>query len=211
MYCFTMPCSNASVEVSYAGKLNANQYTWFVGQEWGTWGTTAAFETKEWSGVDHIGSLEVTKIINGKLFKEFNIKSMSLYKKGSVTTNKVNSRAELKENGDYYIEKDNTTGLPTLYVYLAGPGMVAVDIEVKDDQNCDIFNHEEAGKQFLLYAGQACGKSRGVVTATLTDAGVEQMKENAEQECMPYIQRWFTCSYLPAEIYRIRRQMDGFL
>lgn len=28
---------------------------------------------------------------------------------------------------------------------------------------------------------------------------------------MPYIQRWFTCSYLPAEIYRIRWQMDRLL
>ena len=66
----------------------------------------------------------MTNIISGKLFKEFNIKSMSLYKKGSVTPKKVNSRAELKMNGDYYIEKDNTTGLPTLYVYLDGPGML---------------------------------------------------------------------------------------
>ncbi len=48
VYCFTMPCSNASVQVSYAENMNAYQYTWFVGQEWGTWGTTAAFETKEW-------------------------------------------------------------------------------------------------------------------------------------------------------------------
>ena len=38
-----------------------------------------------------------------------------------------------QKNGDYYIEKDNTTSLPTLYVYLNGPGMVAVDIEVKND------------------------------------------------------------------------------
>ena len=45
-----MPCSDASVQVSYAENMNAYQYTWFVGQEWGTWGTTAAFETKEWSG-----------------------------------------------------------------------------------------------------------------------------------------------------------------
>ena len=113
--------------------------------------------------MDHIGSLEVTKIINGKLFKEFNIKSMSLYKKGSVTTKKVNSRAELKENGDYYIEKDNTTGLPTLYVYLAGPGMVAVDIEVKNDQTAIFSITKKPEMQFLLYAGQACGKSREVV------------------------------------------------
>lgn len=48
VYCFTMPCSDASVQVSYAENMNAYQYTWFVGQEWGTWGTTAAFETKEW-------------------------------------------------------------------------------------------------------------------------------------------------------------------
>ena len=92
MYCFTMPCSNASVQVSYAENMNAYQYTWFVGQEWGTWGTTAAFETKEWSGGDHIGSLKVTKIINGKLFREFKIKSMSLYKKDSVIPKKVNSQ-----------------------------------------------------------------------------------------------------------------------
>ena len=118
VYCFTMPCSNASVQVSYAENMNAYQYTWFVGQEWGTWGTTAAFETKEWSGGDHIGSLKVTKIINGKLFREFKIKSMSLYKKDSVIPKKVNSQSELTENGNYCIEKDNTTGLPTLYVYL---------------------------------------------------------------------------------------------
>ena len=116
VYCFTMPCSNASVQVSYAENMNAYQYTWFVGQEWGTWGTTAAFETKEWSGGDHIGSLKVTKIINGKLFREFKIKSMSLYKKDSVIPKKVNSQSELTENGNYCIEKDNTTGLPTLYV-----------------------------------------------------------------------------------------------
>ena len=122
VYCFTMPCSDASVQVSYAENMNAYQYTWFVGQEWGTWGTTAAFETEEWSGGDHIGSLKVTKIINGKLFKEFKIKSMSLYKKDSVTPKKVNRKADLNNNGDYCIETDDTTGLPTLYVYLDGPG-----------------------------------------------------------------------------------------
>lgn len=105
VYCFTMPCSDASVQVSYAENMNAYQYTWFVGQEWGTWGTTAAFETKEWSGGDHIGSLKVTKIINGKLFREFKIKSMSLYKKDSVIPKKVNSQSELTENGNYCIEK----------------------------------------------------------------------------------------------------------
>lgn len=42
VYCFTMPCSNASVQVSYAENMNAYQYTWFVGQEWGTWGTNGS-------------------------------------------------------------------------------------------------------------------------------------------------------------------------
>ena len=187
VYCFTMPCSNASVQVSYAENMNAYQYTWFVGQEWGTWGTTAAFETREWSGGDHIGSLKVTKIINGKRFKEFNIKSMSLYKKGSVTPNKVNSRAELKKNGDYYIEKDNTTGLPTLYVYLEGPGMVVVDIEVQDDPNAvfSITQKPESSSYYTLDKTQA--KAGELVTATLTDAGVEQMKEMQNKNaCLTY-------------------------
>lgn len=187
VYYFTMPCSNASVEVSYAVNLNATQYTWFVGQEWGTWGTTAAFETKEWSGGDHIGSLEVTKIINGKRFKEFNIKSMSLYKKGSVTPKKVNSRAELKESGDCYIEKDNTTGLPTLYVYLEGPGMVVVDIEVQDDPNAvfSITKKPESSSYYTL--DKPTAKAGELVTATLTDVGVEQMKKMQNKNaCLTY-------------------------
>lgn len=177
VYCFTMPCSNASVQVSYAENMNAYQYTWFVGQEWGTWGTTATFKTKEWSGEDHIGSLKVTKIISGKLFKEFNIKSMSLYKKGSVTPKKVNSRADLKNNGDYYIEKDNTTGLPTLYVYLEGPGMVVVDIEVQDDPNAvfSITKKPESSSYYTL--DKITAKAGELVTATLTDEGVKRMKE----------------------------------
>ena len=187
VYCFTMPCSDASVQVSYAENMNAYQYTWFVGQEWGTWGTTAAFETEEWSGGDHIGSLKVTKIINGKLFKEFNIKSMSLYKKDSVTPNKVNSKADLKNNGDYYIEKDNTTGLPTLYVYLEGPGMVAVDIEVKDDPTAvfSITQKPESSSYYTLDKTMAnAGKQ---VTATLTDEGVRRMKENPNKNaCLTY-------------------------
>ena len=187
VYCFTMPCSNASVQVSYAENMNAYQYTWFVGQEWGTWGTTAAFETKEWSGVDHIGSLEVTKIIKGKQFKKFNIKSMSLYKKGSVTPKKVNSRAELKENGDYYIEKDNTTGLPTLYVYLEGPGMVAVDIEVQDDPTA-VFSITQKPESSSYYTLDKTTVNAGKqVTATLTDEGVRRMKENPNKNaCLTY-------------------------
>ncbi|WP_455902532.1 carboxypeptidase regulatory-like domain-containing protein [Clostridium sp.] len=187
VYCFTMPCSDASVQVSYAVNLNATQYTWFVGQEWGTWGTTAAFETKEWSGVDNIGSLKVTKIINGKQFREFNIKSMSRYKKGSVTPKKVNSQSELTENGAYCIEKDNTTGLPTLYVYLEGPGMVAVDIEVQDNPNAEFSITKKTESSSYYKLDKATARAGEQVTATLTDEGVRQMKEKPNQTaCLTY-------------------------
>lgn len=187
VYCFTMPCSDASVQVSYAENMNAYQYTWFVGQEWGTWGTTVAFETEEWSGGDHIGSLKVTKIINGKLFKEFNIKSMSLYKKDSVTPKKVNSKVELKNNGDYYIEKDNTTGFPTLYVYLNGPGMVAVDIEVQDNPNAEFSITKKPGSSSYYMLNRTTAKVGDLVTATLTDEGVKRMKENPNKNaCLTY-------------------------
>lgn len=187
VYYFTMPCSDASVEVSYAVNLNATQYTWFVGQEWGTWGTTAAFETREWSGGDHIGSLKVTKIINGKLFKEFNIKSMSLYKKDPVTPKKVNSKVELKNNGDYYIEKDNTTGLPTLYVYLEGPGMVAVDIEVQDNPNAEFSITKKPGSSSYYMLDKTTANAGKQVTATLTNEGVRRMKEMQNKNaCLTY-------------------------
>lgn len=198
VYCFTMPCSNASVQVSYAENMNAYQYTWFVGQEWGTWGTTAAFETQEWSGEDHIGSLKVTKIINGKQFKEFNIKSMSLYKKGPVTPKQVNSRSDLMASGDYCIEKDNTTGLPTLYVYLDGPGMVAVDIEVKDDLSAvfSITKKPESSSYYTL--DKITAKARDLVTATLTDEGVKRMKENPNKNaCLTYSGGFLVVIYPP--------------
>ena len=187
VYCFTMPCSDASVQVSYAVNLNATQYTWFVGQEWGTWGTTAAFETQEWSGGNHIGSLKVTKIINGKLFREFKIKSMSLYKRDSVTPHQVNSKAGLKNNGDYYIEKDNTTDLPTLYVYLDGPGMVAVDIEVQDNPNAEFSITKKTESSSYYKLDKATAKVGDLVTATLTDEGVRRMKEKPNQTaCLTY-------------------------
>ena len=187
VYCFTMPCSDASVQVSYAVNLNATQYTWFVGQEWGTWGTTAAFETQEWSGGNHIGSLKVTKIINGKLFREFKIKSMSLYKRDSVTPHQVNSKADLEKNGDYYIEKDGTTGLPTLYVYLEGPGMVAVDIEVQDNPNAEFSITKKTESSSYYKLDKATARAGEQVTATLTDEGVRQMKEKPNQTaCLTY-------------------------
>lgn len=68
---FTMPCSNAEVKVKYATDITPYQYTWFVGQDWSTWGTTATYTTTSWANENHIGSLEVTNIINGKQFEVF--------------------------------------------------------------------------------------------------------------------------------------------
>ena len=198
VYCFTMPCSDASVQVSYAENMNAYQYTWFVGQEWGTWGTTAAFETREWSGGEHIGSLKVTNIISGKLFKEFNIKSMSIYKKGSFTPNQVGSQSDLKANGDYCVEYDDATGLPTLYVYLEGPGMVVVDIEVQDDPNAvfSITKKPESNSYYKL--DKITANAGEQVTATLTDEGVRRMKENPNKNaCLTYSGGLLVVIYLP--------------
>ena len=112
---------------------------------------------------------------------------MSLYKKDSVTPKKVNSKVELKNNGDYYIEKDNTTGLPTLYVYLDGPGMVAVDIEVQDDPTA-VFSITKKPESSSYYKLDKTTASAGeVVTATLTDEGVRRMKENPNKNaCLTY-------------------------
>lgn len=198
VYCFTMPCSDASVQVSYAEDMNAYQYTWFVGQEWGTWGTTATFETTEWSGRDHIGSLKVTNIISGKLFKEFNIKSMSIYKNGSFTPNQVGSQSDLKANGDYCVEYDDATGLPTLYVYLEGPGMVVVDIEVQDDPNAvfSITKKPESNSYYKL--DKITANAGEQVTATLTDEGVRRMKENPNKNaCLTYSGGLLVVIYLP--------------
>lgn len=127
--------------------------------------------------MDHIGSLKVTNIISGKLFKEFNIKSMSIYKKGSFTPNQVASQSDLNANGDYCVEYDKATGLPTLYVYLEGPGMVVVDIEVQDDPNAvfSITKKPESSSYYTLDKTEA--KAGELVTATLTEAGVARMKE----------------------------------
>ena len=82
--------------------------------------------------------------------------------------------------------------------------MVAVDIEVQDDLTAvfSITKKPESSSYYTL--DKPTAKAGELVTATLTDAGVRADEGDAEQECMPYIQRWFTYSCLPAEIYRIQ-------
>ena len=179
VYCFTMPCSDTSVQVSYAEDLNAYQYTWFVGQEWSTWGTTATYETTSWSG-SHIGSLKVTSIINGRKFKQFDVKSMSVYKGAPITPKRVGSKAELSANGDYCMESD-TDGLPVLWVYLDGPGMVSVDIDVENDENAEFNITQKPGNRSYYTLNTYRAKAGKIITATLTEEGVRRMQQMPNQ------------------------------
>lgn len=179
VYCFTMPCSDTSVQVSYAENMNAYQYTWFVGQEWSTWGTTATYETTSWSG-SHIGSLKVTGIINGRKFKQFDVKSMSVYKGAPITPKMVGSKAELSANGDYCEEYD-TDGLPVLWVYLDGPGMVSVDIDVENDENAEFNITQKPGNRSSYTLNTYKAKAGETITATLTEEGVRRMQQVLNQ------------------------------
>ena len=183
VYCFTMPCSDTSVKVAYAENMNAYQYTWFVGQEWSTTGKdTVAYKTTEWRA-NNIGSLKVTGIINGKKFKGFNIKSMSRYQQGVIEPHQVESSSALNANGDYCI-KDDETGLPTLYIYLDGPGMVAVDIEVEDDENAEYTLTQKSGNKSYYTLNMNTAEAGETITATLTQAGVDQMKKTPNQNAI---------------------------
>lgn len=179
VYCFTMPCSDTSVQVSYAENMNAYQYTWFVGQEWSTWGTTATYETTSWSG-SHIGSLKVTSIINGRKFKQFDVKSMSVYKGAPITPKLVGSKAELSANGDYCMEYD-TDGLPVLWVYLDGPGMVSVNIDVKNDEDAEFNIVQKPGNRSYYTLNTYKAKAGETITATLTEEGVRRMQQVLNQ------------------------------
>ena len=188
VYCFTMPCSDTSVKVTYAENMNAYQYTWFVGQEWSTTGKdTVAYETTEWRA-NNIGSLKVTGIINGKKFKGFNIKSMSRYQQGVIKPHQVESSSALNANGDYCIKDDDETGLPILYIYLEGPGMVSVDIEVEDDENAEYTLTQKPGNKSYYTLNMDKAKAGKTITATLTPEGVDQMKKTPNQNAI------FTCS-----------------
>ena len=183
VYCFTMPCSDTSVKVTYAENMNAYQYTWFVGQEWSTTGKdTVTYETTEWR-TNNIGSLKVTGIINGKKFKGFNIKSMSRYQQGVIKPHQVGSNSTLNANGDYCI-KDDENGLPTLYIYLNGPGMVAVDIEVEDDENAEYTLTQKPGNKSYYTLNMDKAKAGKTITATLTPEGVDQMKKMPNQNAI---------------------------
>ena len=179
---FTMPCEDARVMFSCAEWLNATNYVWFVGSDWGTWGETVTYKTQEWSGKDHIGSLKITNIINGKLFDSFEIKGMTACDaaqetESSLTPNKKSSKTELKSPGDYFVDTTDTAH-PVLYVYNDKPGTIMVDIKVKDNPDAVYNITKEAASAGYYTLNKTRAKAGEIVTATLTEAGVAAIGTN---------------------------------
>ena len=179
---FTMPCEDARVVFSCAEWLNATNYVWFVGSDWGTWGETVTYTTQNWKGNDHIGSLTITNIINGKLFDSFEIKGMTACDaaqetESSLTPNKKSSQDELKNPGDYFVDMTDTAH-PVLYVYNDKPGTIMVDIKVKDDPDADYNITKEAASAGYYTLDKNSAKAGETVTATLTEAGIAAIGTN---------------------------------
>ena len=178
---FTMPCKNATVVFSCAVWMNATNYVWFVGSDWGTWGETVTYTTQEWSGGDHIGSLKITNIINGKLFDSFEIKGMTACDgeqktESSLTPKEKSSKTELSNPGDYFVDQSGT--YPVLYVYNEKPGTIMVDIKVKDDLNAVYNITKEAASAGYYTLDKNSATAGETVTATLTEAGVAAIGTN---------------------------------
>lgn len=201
---FTMPCSNAKVEVKYSTDITPYQYTWFVGQDWSTWGTTATYTTTSWGNNDKVGSLKITNIINGKLFDDFDIKGISKYKGDPIVPQKVADRTLLKANGMYCV--DNSTEFPTLYVYLDGPGMISVNIEVKDDPNASYNIVQKAGNSSYYTLDKTRAKAGKTITATLTAAGVQWLKDNPTENAVFTYEGGLHVVLFPP---RFKQQADG--
>lgn len=201
---FTMPCGDVKIEVTYATDITYYQYTWFVGQDWGTWGTTATYTTTSWGNSDNVGSLKITNIINGKLFDDFDIKGISRYKGAPIDPKRVPDKASLTQNGMYYV--DHSTEYPTLYVYLDGPGMISVNIEVKDDENASYNIVRKSGNSSYYTLDKTTAKAGETITATLTPAGVQWLKDNPTENAVFTYEGGLHVILFPP---RFKQQADG--
>ena len=201
---FTMPCGDVKIEVKYATDITYYQYTWFVGQDWSTWGTTATYTTTSWGNSHNVGSLKITNIINGKLFDNFVIKGISRYKGDPIVPQEVSDKALLTQNGTYYV--DHSTGYPTLYVYLDGPGMISVNIEVKDDKNASYNIVRKSGNSSYYTLDKTTAKAGETITATLTPAGVQWLKDNPTENAVFTYEGGLHVILFPP---RFKQQEDG--
>ena len=181
-YYFDMPCENAEAVFYCAVWLNSYNYVWFVGSDWGTWGETVTYDTVKWNNAEHIGSLTITNIINGKLFDSFDVKSMTACDdtqkaESSLTLAQKPSYDELKKPGDYFVDTTDTAH-PVLYVYNDKPGTIMVNISLKDDPNATYNITKEAASTGYYTLDKATAKAGETVTATLTDAGIKAIGTN---------------------------------
>ena len=181
-YYFDMPCENAEAVFYCAVWLNSYNYVWFVGSDWGTWGETVTYDTVKWNNAEHIGSLTITNIINGKLFASFDVKSMTACDdtqkaESSLTLTQKFSYDGLKNPGDYFVDTTNSAH-PVLYVYNDKPGTIMVNINVKDDPNATYNITKEAASTDYYTLDKATAKAGETVTATLTDAGIKAIGTN---------------------------------
>ena len=181
-YYFDMPCENAEAVFYCAVWLNSYNYVWFVGSDWGTWGETVTYDTVKWNNAEHIGSLTITNIINGKLFASFDVKSMTACDdtqkaESSLTLTQKFSYDGLKNPGDYFVDTTNSAH-PVLYVYNDKPGTIMVNISLKDDPNATYNITKEAASTGYYTLDKATAKAGETVTATLTDAGIKAIGTN---------------------------------
>ena len=181
-YYFDMPCENAEAVFYCAVWLNSYNYVWFVGSDWGTWGETVTYDTVKWNNAEHIGSLTITNIINGKLFASFDVKSMTACDdtqkaESSLTLTQKFSYDGLKNPGDYFVDTTNSAR-PVLYVYNDKPGTIIVNINVKDDPNATYNITKEAASTDYYTLDKTRAKAGETVTATLTNDGIEAIGTN---------------------------------
>ena len=181
-YYFDMPCENAEAVFYCAVWLNSYNYVWFVGSDWGTWGETVTYDTVKWNNAEHIGSLTITNIINGKLFASFDVKSMTACDdtqkaESSLTLAQKFSYDGLKNPGDYFVDTTNSAR-PVLYVYNDKPGTIIVNINVKDDPNATYNITKEAASTDYYTLDKTRAKAGETVTATLTNDGIEAIGTN---------------------------------
>ena len=181
-YYFDMLCENAEAVFYCAVWLNSYNYVWFVGSDWGTWGETVTYDTVKWNNAEHIGSLTITNIINGKLFASFDVKSMTACDdtqkaESSLTLAQKSSYDGLKNPGDYFVDTTNSAR-PVLYVYNDKPGTIIVNINVKDDPNATYNITKEAASTDYYTLDKTRAKAGETVTATLTNDGIEAIGTN---------------------------------
>lgn len=175
IYSFPMPCQNTTVVFSCAEDIGAYNYTWIIGSEWGTWGETVTYTATDWDNSEHIATLKITSILNGRSFVSFENEARLREGNGytPVTLTQKNSKAALAQNGDYFV--DRSGAYPVLYVYLNGPGQLMTMIKLEEDSEAEFNITQEPTSAALYTLDKTKAKAGETITAKLTEAGIAAM------------------------------------